>query len=532
MKTNKTISAIILGIFVLMMSCTSIIDQGMEVMVEEEVYTSRFHVHYVDNCGYLLLEDIEGLNNAGFYKPVNLPEEYKQEGLRVDVTFRYRLLRSETCNCSERSIEIEGIMETPEAQTRVTGGDTINISKVPWQAAVLLLGSQTCGGVIIAPNFILTAKHCIRNNGQLYPPSIVRVRVGVTCRQDPNSSMFDVVRIIPHPDPDVDVALLQLSSNIPFDNTKQPIDLPSSSSYNNVGTRVNISGWGRTQQGQGMPTAQCLHAVDLHIISNDAGGNALWIDLFDHEIAATGTGSIRQGGCHGDSGGPLTTLSTSGKPVLIGITSFGRTDCVGTNQNSPSIFTRVSSIVDWIVPHIEEGVVINGTRWATRNVDMPGTFAANPQNYGRFYQYGTRLGVTQHWPNSGAVISAAWWSWVDRAAWAVSNHPCPAGWQLPSEQEFRDLGAGTWHANWNGTGVAGLTFGTEPNALFLPAAGWCCDWRDALVPAGTGGSYWSRTHVPGSRDPVDQIHFDVGKYGASLSDSNRAFGLSLRCVAR
>jgi len=35
----------------------------------------------------------------------------------------------------------------------------------------------------------------------------------------------------------------------------------------------------------------------------------------------------------------------------------------------------------------DEGVVINGVKWATRNVAAPGTFAANPQDAGMFYQW-------------------------------------------------------------------------------------------------------------------------------------------------
>ena len=35
----------------------------------------------------------------------------------------------------------------------------------------------------------------------------------------------------------------------------------------------------------------------------------------------------------------------------------------------------------------DEGVVINGVRWATRNVDMPGTFAETPESLGMLFQW-------------------------------------------------------------------------------------------------------------------------------------------------
>jgi len=40
----------------------------------------------------------------------------------------------------------------------------------------------------------------------------------------------------------------------------------------------------------------------------------------------------------------------------------------------------------------DEGVIINGIKWATRNVDKPGTFAAKPEDAGMFYQWNRRVG--------------------------------------------------------------------------------------------------------------------------------------------
>ena len=48
-----------------------------------------------------------------------------------------------------------------------------------------------------------------------------------------------------------------------------------------------------------------------------------------------------------------------------------------------------------------EGVLINGVRWATSNVDMPGTFAANPEDAGLFYQWGSNVG----WSSTDPCVS-------------------------------------------------------------------------------------------------------------------------------
>ncbi|MDR1698223.1 MAG: hypothetical protein LBR75_00145, partial [Prevotellaceae bacterium] len=35
----------------------------------------------------------------------------------------------------------------------------------------------------------------------------------------------------------------------------------------------------------------------------------------------------------------------------------------------------------------DKGAIINGVKWATRNVDMPGTFAETPESAGKLYQW-------------------------------------------------------------------------------------------------------------------------------------------------
>merc|ERR1711964_25812 len=49
--------------------------------------------------------------------------------------------------------------------------------------------------------------------------------------------------------------------------------------------------------------------------------------------------------CQGDSGGPLTfTPAGQGKPVLVGITSWG----IGCATQQPGVYTKVTHYLDWI----------------------------------------------------------------------------------------------------------------------------------------------------------------------------------------
>ena len=173
----------------------------------------------------------------------------------------------------------------------------------------------------------------------------------------------------------------------------------------------------------------------------------------------------------------------------------------------------------------DPGVVINGIRWATRNLDYPGTFAPYPHSAGRFYQWGRRIGVTNHWPATGPVTG--WNDSNDRTAWTAANDPCPPGWRMPTRDQLISLNnaIGGWTQQ---EGVNGRLFGTAPNQIFLPAAGARHSANGVAVSIGTLGLYWSSsalttTHAWFLRLPQDE---------SSVSNTTRANGFSIRCVSQ
>lgn len=50
----------------------------------------------------------------------------------------------------------------------------------------------------------------------------------------------------------------------------------------------------------------------------------------------------------GDSGGPLQIRGDSGKYYIVGIVSYG----AGCATKTPSVYTRVSSYLDWIEKYV------------------------------------------------------------------------------------------------------------------------------------------------------------------------------------
>jgi uncharacterized protein (TIGR02145 family) len=190
----------------------------------------------------------------------------------------------------------------------------------------------------------------------------------------------------------------------------------------------------------------------------------------------------------------------------------------------------------------DEGVVINGVKWATRNVDKPGTFAASPESAGMFYQWNRKMG----WSNSEPLTdSDGGTSWnledTEGKKWAKANDPSPAGWRVPSEKELNKLlDTDKVTEEWTTlNSLKGSKFTDKKTgaSLFLPAAGFIYNVRQGAYNQscyhdkfGSYGIYWSNGRDP---DNYKAINFQTGESKSSCTwwdgDPNR--GHSLRPVA-
>jgi uncharacterized protein (TIGR02145 family) len=143
-----------------------------------------------------------------------------------------------------------------------------------------------------------------------------------------------------------------------------------------------------------------------------------------------------------------------------------------------------------------EGVVIDGITWATRNVGEKGTFVDNPEDYGGYFNF------------------------------EYAQIACPEGWRTPTHDEYVSLNAAgsEWTTE---NGVNGRLFGTSgENTIFLPAAS-CRDTSGTVYGQGSFGNYWSSTAYSGTNG--------YGLYftSANVNPSNGslyAYGFSVRCV--
>jgi len=140
----------------------------------------------------------------------------------------------------------------------------------------------------------------------------------------------------------------------------------------------------------------------------------------------------------------------------------------------------------------DKGVIINGVKWATRNVATPGTFADKPEDPGMFYQWNRKMA----WAATGDVTD--WDATIPEGdTWEKTNDPSPAGWRVPTLAEIQSL-FDTVKVNneWiTVKGVNGREFIDKAtgNTLFLTAAGFRYFCDGTLIGIGSYGGYWSST---------------------------------------
>jgi len=141
----------------------------------------------------------------------------------------------------------------------------------------------------------------------------------------------------------------------------------------------------------------------------------------------------------------------------------------------------------------ETGVVINGVKWATRNVDKPGTFATNPEDAGMFYQWNCRIGWSATNPIVNSNGATDWNGCAEDGTWKKSNDPCPIGWRIPTSEETKSLIDTAKVTNeWstiNGINGRKFTDKTSGKNIFLPFVGNRSGSDGSLRNAGNG-LYW------------------------------------------
>ncbi|XP_066499784.1 elastase 2 [Hoplias malabaricus] len=243
-----------------------------------------------------------------------------------------------------------GLPTFPPIVNRVVGGDDVRPNSWPWQVSLQYLSSgnyyHTCGGTLISNQWVLTAAHCIGSR-------TYRVYLGkhnMKTANEKGSIAIAPAKIIVHEQWDSyrirnDIALIKLSTPVEFTDSIMPACLPAAGLVLPHNFPCYVTGWGRIWTGG--PIADILQQALLPVVGHPTCTLPdWWGDLVTEKMVCAG-GDGMLASCNGDSGGPLNCQRSDGSWDVHGVVSFGSS--LGCNYpRKPSVFTRVSSYIDWI----------------------------------------------------------------------------------------------------------------------------------------------------------------------------------------
>ncbi|OWK16339.1 KLK4, partial [Cervus elaphus hippelaphus] len=239
--------------------------------------------------------------------------------------------------------------------SRIINGEDCRPHSQPWQAALFLENEFFCGGVLVHPQWVLSAAHCFQKS--------YTIGLGLhslEADQEPGSQMIEAHLSIQHPEynkPSLanDLMLIKLEESVPPSDTIQDISIASQCPT--AGDSCLVSGWGRLVNGELGRVGVCglsegfsaqpveadlmlcvpgrlpkvLQCVNISVVSEKICSE-LYAHVYHPSMFCAGGGQDQKDSCHG-------------------LVSFGQARC--GQPDVPSVYTNLCKFADWIQKTIQ-----------------------------------------------------------------------------------------------------------------------------------------------------------------------------------
>ncbi|XP_078088023.1 suppressor of tumorigenicity 14 protein homolog [Mustelus asterias] len=246
------------------------------------------------------------------------------------------------CDCGNR----------PFLKSRIINGDDTELGEWPWQVSLHFDSiGHTCAATLINSWWLLTVSHCFQD---VYPYKysnrlLWKAYIGLNSQAFSEAAVESrlIKRMIIHEQfnnitMDYDIALIELSEPVAYNNYIQPVCLPSALHVFAANRKCYITGWGLVQEKGHLPTI--LQKAEVRIINQTTCINFIG-NIVSSRMLCAGYLTGQVDACEGDSGGPLVCEESSGKWFLAGIVSWGQ-GC--GRYGHPGVYTRITKFGDWI----------------------------------------------------------------------------------------------------------------------------------------------------------------------------------------